>query len=221
MYTHSDFIVMRENRDAFEKMKALLDAGIGNLVIYGPEGSGKTHMISVGAEIAEKDGKIIPTAAIMLRMDLELEDDFFDMLGTIPALFIDEVEAAVEHPGTAKLLELMIAERNRLGLLTVFASRQTPEELGLTDLAAAMSDFQVAHIEPMGDDILERSVTALREQLPAKEGRTISDEACKYLAATSESLTELKNKVNFLLMFADVDPNTVIDEAIVRELINR
>lgn len=220
MYSHSDFIVMKENRDAFEKMKALLDKGSGNLAIYGPTGCGKTHMISVGSEIAEKDGKVIPTAAIMLRMDLELEDDFFDMLGTIPALFIDEVEEAVNHEETAKLLELMIAERNRLGLLTVFASKQTPEELGLNDLAAAMSDFEVANIEPMGEDILERAVYALRDQFPAKEGRTISDDACKYLAATSESLTELKNKVKFLLLFADVEPDTVIDEAIVRELIN-
>lgn len=137
MYIEADFVVCDENREAYEAVKNLVEAGSGNVVVYGPEGTGKTHLLNIGREKGGKSALLCSTAAIMLRFDLDLDDDFFDQLGEVPLLFVDEIDAAATHPETAKLLEFMIAERNRRGLATCFAARQTPEALGLPMLRQA------------------------------------------------------------------------------------
>ena len=98
MYTSDDYVVAKENRGAYEGVCDFVDRASGSIVVYGSEQSGKTHLLSIGKERAGKKALLVPTAAIMLRFELDLGDEFFDTLGEIPILFIDEVEEVADHP---------------------------------------------------------------------------------------------------------------------------
>lgn len=216
MYTSDDYVVAEENREAYESVCDLVDRACGNVVICGPQQSGKTHLLTIGKERAGKKALLVPTAAIMLRFDLDLGDDFFDTLGEIPVLFVDEVEAAVDHPETAKLLELMIAERNRKGLATCFATREMPGELGLAELQNAMADFNMIGIAPFGRESLKDAIDVFEKAYSVDNGRSFSDDAREYLVASSSTLDEIKNKTRYLLQIAEVEDGTIFDAAAVR-----
>ena len=216
MYTSVDYVVAEENREAYESVCGLVDCACGNVVICGPQQSGKTHLLTIGKERAGKKALLVPTAAIMLRFDLDLDDDFFDTLGEIPVLFVDEVEAAVDHPETAKLLELMIAERNRKGLATCFATRKMPDELGMVELQNAMVDFKAIRISPFGKESLKDAIGVFEKIYAADNSRSFSDDAREYLVASSSSLDEIKNKARYLLQIAEVENGTIFDAAAVR-----
>ena len=216
MYTSADYVVAEENREAYESVCGLADRACGNVAICGPRQSGKTHLLAVGKERAGKKALLVPTAAIMLRFDLDLDGDFFDTLGEIPVLFVDEVEAAADHPETAKLLELMIAERNRKGLATCFATRKMPDELGMAELQDSMAGFRVIDIASFGRESLKDAIDVLEKDYSVDNGRSFSDDAREYLASSSDSLDEIKNKTRYLLQIADVENGTIFDAAAVR-----
>ena len=219
MYTSADYVVAEENREAYEGVCGLADRACGNVAICGPRQSGKTHLLAVGKERAGKKALLVPTAAIMLRFDLDLDDDFFDTLGEIPVLFVDEVEAAADHPETAKLLELMIAERDRNGLATCFASRKTPGEMGLVELQAAMAKFEVFNVAPFGKESLKEAIGVFEKSFSTENSRSLSGDAREYLALSSNSIDEARNKTRFLLQIAEVEKETVFDVAMVKKLV--
>lgn len=219
MYIDADFIVGGENREAYKAVKNLVEVGSGNVVICGPEGAGKTHLLNIGREKGGKSALLCSTAAIMLRFDLDLGDDFFDQLGEIPLLFVDEIDAAVTHPETAKLLELMIAERNRRGLATCFAARQIPDVLDLPDLARAMECFSVVEVAPFGIEGIRHAVDEFCGTFAAVDERKLDDSAREYVARIADTLPDARNMVQFLLQAADVETGATIDEQAVRRLI--
>ncbi len=219
MYIEADFVVGEENREACEAVKNLVEVGSGNVVIYGPEGTGKTHLLNIGRERGGKSALLCSTAAIMLRFDLDLGDDFFDQLGEAPLLFVDEIDAAATHPETAKLLELMIAERNRRGLATCFAARRTPEALGLPDLARAMECFSAVEVAPFGPEGIRHAVDEFCNTFAAVDGRSLDESAREYVARIAGTLPDARNMVQFLLQAADVEAGATINEQVVRELI--
>lgn len=219
MYTSDDYVVAKENRGAYEGVCDFVDRASGSIVVYGSEQSGKTHLLSIGKERAGKKALLVPTAAIMLRFELDLGDEFFDTLGEIPILFIDEVEEVADHPETAKLLELMIAERDRKGLATCFASRKTPGELGLVELQAAMAKFEVFNVAPFGKESLKEAIGVFEKSFSTENSRSLSGDAREYLALSSNSIDEARNKTRFLLQIAEVEKETVFDVAMVKKLV--
>ena len=219
MYTSDDYVVAKENRGAYEGVCDFVDRASGSIVVYGSEQSGKTHLLSIGKERAGKKALLVPTAAIMLRFELDLGDEFFDTLGEIPILFIDEVEEVADHPETAKLLELMIAERDRKGLATCFASRKTPGELGLVELQAAMAKFEVFNVAPFGKESLKEAIGVFEKSFSTENSRSLSGDAREYLAISSNSIDEARNKTRFLLQIAEVEKETVFDVAMVKKLV--
>ena len=219
MYTSDDYVVAKENRGAYEGVCDFVDRASGSIVVYGSEQSGKTHLLSIGKERAGKKALLVPTAAIMLRFELDLGDEFFDTLGEIPILFIDEVEEVADHPETAKLLELMIAERDRKGLATCFASRKTPGELGLVELQAAMAKFEVFNVAPFGKESLKEAIGVFEKSFSTENSRSLSGDAREYLALSSNSIDEARNKTRFLLQLAEVEKETVFDVAMVKKLV--
>ena len=219
MYTSDDYVVAKENRGAYEGVCDFVDRASGSIVVYGSEQSGKTHLLSIGKERAGKKALLVPTAAIMLRFELDLGDEFFDTLGEIPILFIDEVEEVADHPETAKLLELMIAERDRKGLATRFASRKTPGELGLVELQAAMAKFEVFNVAPFGKESLKEAIGVFEKSFSTENSRSLSGDAREYLALSSNSIDEARNKTRFLLQIAEVEKETVFDVAMVKKLV--
>ena len=219
MYTSDDYVVAKENRGAYEGVCDFVDRASGSIVVYGSEQSGKTHLLSIGKERAGKKALLVPTAAIMLRFELDLGDEFFDTLGEIPILFIDEVEEVADYPETAKLLELMIAERDRKGLATCFASRKTPGELGLVELQAAMAKFEVFNVAPFGKESLKEAIGVFEKSFSTENSRSLSGDAREYLALSSNSIDEARNKTRFLLQIAEVEKETVFDVAMVKKLV--
>ena len=219
MYTSDDYVVAKENRGAYEGVCDFVDRASGSIVVYGSEQSGKTHLLSIGKERAGKKALLVPTAAIMLRFELDLGDEFFDTLGEIPILFIDEVEEVADHPETAKLLELTIAERDRKGLATCFASRKTPGELGLVELQAAMAKFEVFNVAPFGKESLKEAIGVFEKSFSTENSRSLSGDAREYLALSSNSIDEARNKTRFLLQIAEVEKETVFDVAMVKKLV--
>lgn len=218
MYAGNDYIVSRENRDAYENICDFVENETTNLIIYGAEKSGKTHLLTIGKEKGGKKATLCSTTAIMLQFELGLGDGFFEMLGEIPLLFIDELELAQDQPETAKLLELMVLERIRKGLVTCFASRKPLNEMNLSNLMAATADFNEVSIEPLGINSIERAVKVFSENYKTNNDRVLSDSACAYIASSSEDLDEVRNKVQFLLQHADTDGATTIDEIMVKRL---
>lgn len=141
----ADFLVAPSNAMAVALIEGWQNWQPGKLVITGPEGSGKTHLVHVWAQL---------TGAEILRADALCDAD-------IPALSqgavaVEDIPDIADAPEAQTALfhlhNLILAEGNRL-LLT---GDRTPRRWGLTlpDLASRIEGTQNAVLEPPDDALL-------------------------------------------------------------------
>lgn len=219
MYSSDDYIVAKENCEAYESVCDLVQQEKGAIVIYGPEQSGKTRLLTIGKEKGGKKALLCSAFSIMLYFDLNIGDEFFETLGEIPILFVDEIDAAATHQETSKLLELMITERSRRGLATCFASRKSPEEVGLHDLQSAMGGFKSIRVAPFGRDSFKQAVCFYESIFKTDGERALDDNAREYVAGSSRTLDEVKNKIRFLMQIVEAKEGLTFDVEMVKACI--
>jgi len=134
----ADFLVSDCNREAFEWIERWPDWPSPALALYGPPGSGKTHLAHVWCDRAKAE--LIPGRAI----DATLRPH-------AAALAIDDVEQAPEEP----LLHLYNSALERGGtLLLTMPAPPASLLLALPDLASRLRALPVVGIGPPDDAVL-------------------------------------------------------------------
>jgi chromosomal replication initiation ATPase DnaA len=138
-YGRADFLVSDSNRAAFDLIERWPDWPARALVLYGPAGSGKTHLAHLWCE---RSGAVLVAGdAAVLSEPAALPS----------AVAIDNAERAPERP----LLHLynLCIERGGSLLLTMPAP-PAALPIGLADLASRLRALPVAGIAPPDDALL-------------------------------------------------------------------
>jgi chromosomal replication initiation ATPase DnaA len=138
-FGHTDFLISDSNRAAFDLIKRWPDWGARALVLYGPPGSGKTHLAHLWCQ--QSGAKLIAGAAVAQSELAELP----------VAVAIDDAEHADERP----LLHLynLVLERGGSLLLTMSAP-PAAQLIGLADLASRLRALPTVGIASPDDALL-------------------------------------------------------------------
>jgi chromosomal replication initiation ATPase DnaA len=146
----ADFIAGRANLEAITLIEAMPDWPLRGVLLVGPEGSGKSHLVSIWCEF--------PGAARIEAKDLSRED--VDRLTAGGVAAIEDLHGGpVDEPALFHLLNLA-AERDAKVLIT---SRAGPGELPLTlpDLVSRLRAMRLVTLGAPDDDLLRRVLTKL------------------------------------------------------------
>jgi chromosomal replication initiation ATPase DnaA len=138
-FGRADFLVSDSNRAAFEAIERWPAWLAHALVLYGPPGSGKTHLAHLWCE--RSGATLIAGDAAVLGEPAALPS----------VLAVDDAEGADERA----LLHLYNLSRERDGsLLLVMRSAPAALPIRLADLASRLRALPVARIEPPDDALL-------------------------------------------------------------------
>jgi chromosomal replication initiation ATPase DnaA len=136
-YGRADFLVSDSNRAAFEWVERWPDWPTHALVLYGPPGSGKTHLAQLWRERA---GATLIAGDALTRPD--------EPSG---AVALDNAERAAERP----LLHLYnLCREQKRGLLLTMAAPPAALPIALADLASRLRSLPAAGIAPPDDELL-------------------------------------------------------------------
>lgn len=221
MYTYDSFMVSGENREGFDAVAALVDdRARADIFMYGAPKSGKTHLLRAAQEKVGNAGMYCATTDFMLRLDLGTDDAFFDRIGAVPVLFIDVFERLFDHDTAPELMRLLLAERDRLGLSTVIASRFPLSAFELGELAEPLSKFAECELSPLGIDGRSDAARAYESRYRTDESPAISDEAVKVVAAESKNIADVENAIQYLMVGTDKGSADTISGDDVRLLLS-
>lgn len=201
MYTYDSFIVSEENREGFDAIAALIDGRTRqDVFLYGVPKSGKTHLLHAAQEKTGNAGMYCATTDFMLRLDLGADDAFFDRIGAVPVLFVDAFERLFEHDAAPELMRLLLAERDRLGLSTVIASRLPLSGFDLGELAEPLSGFAESELAPLGIDGMSDAVRVYESRYRTDESPSLSEDAVRAIAGGSKRVADVENAVQYLMV---------------------
>ena len=117
-----------------------------------------------------------------IRMDAP--DKFFEEIGSVPVLLVDDFQDFFADEEAGPLLcKLMVTERDRLGLDTVFASDAPLSSFDLAAFEGALDGFEELAAEPLDEAGRRAFVLAMRDTF-AEEGKApaLADDTVAYLA---------------------------------------
>lgn len=144
-----DFLVSRSNRRAVDTIDAWPRWPHSELLLIGPQGSGKSHLAEVWRAVSGADRV---SAA-------DLDCAMVPRLAQHSALVVDDCGRAVDAPALVHLLNE--TSRSRAHLL--LAARTAPAEWGvaLPDLVSRLNRMSVARLEPPDDVLMEAVLVKL------------------------------------------------------------
>jgi chromosomal replication initiation ATPase DnaA len=146
----ADFVVGRANAEAIALIEAMPEWPLRGVLLVGPEGSGKSHLVSIWCEF--------PGSARIEAKDLTREDADRLTAGGVAAVE-DLHRGPIDEPALFHLLNLA-AERDAKVMIT---SRSGPGELHLTlpDLVSRLRAMRLVTLGAPDDDLLRRVLTKL------------------------------------------------------------
>ena len=148
--SRDDFVVGRANAEAIALVEAMPDWPLRGVLLVGPEGSGKTHLVSIWSGF--------PGAAVVAARDLGDAD--VDRLTAGGAVAVEDIQdGPIDERALFHLLNL-VYERDARVLVT---SRLPVSELALTlpDLVSRLRAMQLVVLGAPDDDLLRRVLTKL------------------------------------------------------------
>ena len=225
MATPLDTIVVTDgNREAFERVIGVTQehGAPERPFVVGPRGTGKTSLLR--ARAAERDllsGKkaIVHAAAEMVNaIRMDAPDKFFEEIGSVPVLLVDDFQDFFADEEAGPLLcKLMVTERDRLGLDTVFASDAPLSSFDLAVFEGALGGVEELAAEPLDEAGRRAFVLAMRDTF-AEEGKApaLADDAVAYLATFSDDLTDVRHAVQYLVTAAGFPSDATLDVETVK-----
>lgn len=146
----ADFVTGRANAEAIALIEAMPDWPVRGVLLVGPEGSGKSHLVSIWCEFSG--------AARIAAADLARDDA--DRLTAGGVVAVEDLHAGpVDEAALFHLLNLA-AERNARVLAT---SRDGPAALALTlpDLVSRLRAMRLVSLGAPDDELLRRVLAKL------------------------------------------------------------
>lgn len=206
--TPLDVLVETEgNKDAIACIKGITQAeSPQRIFLVGPAGSGKTILLRARAAVPD----LLSTKKMLYRLCAEparairagVADKFFDQLGSVKVLFLDDFDGFYEDiEASGMLMPLLMEERNREGLDTVISARKPLSEYDISAFGNAFDGFEEIRIEPLGADAMPAYIASLVESYsdPDKDIK-LTDEATEHLAGdTGATLNQIRMAVRALL----------------------
>jgi chromosomal replication initiation ATPase DnaA len=149
-YGRADFLVGEANRDAMAFIDAWPDWPALAVLLIGPQGSGKTHLVHIWA--AKSGAIIVPAAELGHRDPTELVGH--------GAVAVEDIDDATLDE--AALFHLINAARGR-GASVLLTARTTPAQWGVTlpDLLSRLRAAQPAFLGPPDDQHLREVMVKL------------------------------------------------------------
>ena len=137
------------NAGAIGTLRALLDLDAPRtLLLHGPQGSGKSHLVQALLHEAARCGV---KAAVLEQVSLAVPRK---ALETTPLLCLDGLDAApLDDTATLALIRLLDARRNR-EVSTLVTTRKPAAQLALQrpDLVTRLASFASFGLKPLSDD---------------------------------------------------------------------
>lgn len=147
--SRADFVPGACNRDALAAIDAWPDWPTGCLLLTGPEGAGKTHLVQIWLE---------QSGARCIVADALGEDD--DLLVEGDALAVEDIDrAGVKERALFHLLNR--ARERRATLLLTARSEDYPARVALPDLASRLRAARPARLLPPDDQFLRQVLVKL------------------------------------------------------------
>jgi DnaA family protein len=153
-------------------------AGEQQILIYGPEGEGKTHLLQASCRAAEAAG--LRSACLDLGAP-GLAPDLLDGWAGHDVLCLDSVDSIAGASDWERALFVMLQERRDAGSAVILASRTPIAASGfdLADLRTRLAWGPVIALRSLDDDT---RVEAFRQRAEAR-GMDLPDETARYLLA--------------------------------------
>ncbi len=165
-----DFLVSDTNAAAVAAIDAWPDWPHSGLVLVGPEGSGKSHLVEVWRAMS---------GARRLLAD-EIAGDPQDLIAGTAAVIVEDCGPGTDE--TAMFHFLNAAERAGLDVLLTARTEPRAWRIGLPDLMSRMSRLPVARLEAPDDSLLE----AVMMKLFADRQLSVDAAVLRYLATRLE-----------------------------------
>lgn len=195
------------------------------LFIEGPHHSGKSTLVRGFAEDALLSGAgetvfACSGADIAMALQFEADDSFFDKLGAVPVLLVDDLDPLLRTDKGDQLLSLMLAERERLGLHTILTSCKPFDECGFEDSLKALESFEVASISPLDQEGKRAFVRMVATEYGTDASPEFNDEVVNsIIEATGGKFDDMENATRYLVTDEDCAAMT-LDSATVKQLLH-
>ncbi|SEQ74350.1 regulatory inactivation of DnaA Hda protein [Solimonas aquatica] len=143
-------------------------------LLYGPAGSGRTHLLQ--ALCRERGGAYLP-----LRECRDYGPEVLDGFDAAPLLCLDDLDAVLDDSAWALSLLRLLDRRRAAGLQTVVSSEHPPEALAtLPDLRTRLAAGVLLGLCALSD---EECAQLLQERAQAR-GLELKDEVVRWLQRT-------------------------------------
>lgn len=167
-----------DNADALAATQRATDGGAAPLLLHGPAGSGKSHLLQAAARAAHRAGR--SAAYLPLAAYADSSPDVLDGLAPLALVALDECDSVCARPAWAAALARLLDEQRSRGADLLLASRLAPPALaGLTraDLRTRLSACAVFGLRPPTDATLR---DALQRRARAR-GLALDDGVAEFL----------------------------------------
>lgn len=183
------FVVHPSNAVAYKVVTSLARQGSASLrlLIEGPRGSGKSSLVRGFASDAEQSGQtghvfICSGSDIAMALQFEADDSFFDRVGSVPVLLIDDLEPLVNSERGDFFLSLLLAERSRQDISTVITSDTPFGKYCLADSKALLDTFVTIQMQPLDSEGQADFVRLAQQSCRTAQSPALCEEAIGYLA---------------------------------------
>ena len=165
------------NYELVTALRSMVQASEANvLYIYGPSGSGKSHLLFAAMRLAKQD--VIQTSYISLN-DEHVSVDMLSMMDVSNLVFIDSIDAWAGDQEKERALFTLFEQIKHSGGRLVLASSQPPESSGfeIRDLISRLMSGLIYGLHPLTEEQQLDAITMRANQ----RGLLISEETVKFL----------------------------------------
>lgn len=172
-YAAADLLQSEANRAALALVRSWPEWALPAAVIWGPAGSGKTHLAHIWAERA---GALLIDAGDLAKLDLET-------LPQDPHIALDFEAVDIPRPDERLMFHLLNMIREKRGAFLIVA-RTAPSRWGidLPDLESRLKALPSAEVSPPDDGLF---AAVLAKQFADRQ-LVVDRETVEYIAARSE-----------------------------------
>jgi len=165
------------NEAAVAAVQAWARGELEQVYIYGPAGSGRSHLLSAASKLAEEHG--LAMCLLPSKELLQMPPDVLEGIEQYPLVAVDDVQGFLGLPEWQEALFHLYNRCRGLGHHLLFTADAKPRHLGLVlaDLVSRLGAGPVYQLHPLNDDQLVELLQCRAKQ----RGLPMSDEVAAYI----------------------------------------